>query len=125
MVRYMSEGVTTVTVTDIIAKVREIAATEPDFMYPQIGGACTYNKTTSYDDFVLPQCIFGKALTQLGIPVPSALEGCGIQTVLARMGIPFTDEQEQWMRTVQRHQDDHVPWGHAVQAADNVWPGVV
>lgn len=125
MVRYMSEGVTTVTVTDIIAKVREIAAAEPDFMYPQTGGTCTYNESSPYDDVRTPQCIFGKALTQLGIPVPDQFEGRGIQTVLVKMNIPFTEEQEQWMRIVQGHQDDHVPWGHAVQAADNVWPGVV
>lgn len=84
-------------------------------------------------------CIFGHAMAALGKPLPAArtedsndisgMTGTYISSVdwHRAFGLDYNYEEGltpvvAWMRDVQRHQDDMVPWGEAVRRADEDVP---
>lgn len=111
---------TTFTLPELVKTVREIAAENPDKVYeaPNALGMCLYMHGDE------PGCIFGHALLRLGVP-PEAIGGVrgNIRTVLFDRGVissPFgSDRLVVWCRAVQHLQDNRIPWGEAVNCADD------
>lgn len=105
--------------TELVAKVREIAAEQPDFVYKDEG--CVYVRDGH------GSCIIGRAAMELGY-IDASLEEQGLNwetvTRLANhVGIDCTRNEILWLQTVQSDQDAGVPWGDAVRIADKrkVW----
>lgn len=67
-------------------------------------------------------CIVGESLYGLGLD-PEGREPGGVATFLVDLGIQLTDEQTLWLEVTQRSQDKRVPWGMAVELADEVVAG--
>lgn len=114
-----------ITLSQLIERIRIVAATEPDFVYPPI--VCTYLP----NEMAHCGCIVGEALADLG--VDRAL----LQIIdhLAPQGIPVNwaarpviavlgDVVERdallslWVSRVQNLQDEGVSWGDAIKTAD-------
>lgn len=109
---------TDVTINQLIAKVREIAAKRPDFVYevPDGGDVCQY----VHEDGE-PGCIFGHAFTALGVEPDqlAKLDGVGVITgVLDKLEIEHTEEERAWCAMVQSLQDTGDPWGEAVSESN-------
>lgn len=113
-----------ITAEEIIAKVRELAAEQPEFVYPsntdRAGGmACLY---TADDE--QPGCIFGQAFASFNIPT-EPLETEAIANAwrhLLNNGLvgPPAADQARWMDRVQTFQDTGAEWAYAVQRADEL-----
>ena len=116
----MSTTTTVITPEQIIAEVRKVAAERPDHVYrnpewpeSQTRGFCKYMHDGE------PGCIMGTAFYHLGVTLP---EGGDVGNVL--MGYfpsiydQLSEEQESWLRSVQRNQDQGSSWADAVIKAD-------
>ena len=95
--------------------VRDLAKHKPDFIYHSPDkeyGTCMY----WHKDENAPGCIYGHALTRLGVDVPDGdFEDTGIDSVLREItgaSVPG------WFAYVQKLQDSGVSWGDAVAYAD-------
>ncbi len=110
----MSSTTTVVTADQIIAEVRRLAAESPDFVYqkPEFSPVCLYKHGDG------PGCLFGQALSNLGIEVDENTRGT-INNVLDRFDVDRTDRQRCWMSTAQRRQDHGSSWAEAVRQADD------
>jgi hypothetical protein len=106
------------------AKVRELAATRPNYRYqpPYIGATCRYFNTDN-----TPGCIYGHAIAAFeNVPVvlghdnrPLELDSMGsILWVLANWGLDGGSTA--WHESVQCFQDHGKPWGECVRLADLV-----
>ncbi len=114
----------------VIAKVREIAAEAPAFVYSETdehdGPTCRYVKNGE------GSCIVGKALVALGVPVDffdrpsvsgSPLNTVGIwQSTLRDLLGWQRDLNNDWLQAVQAQQDVGCAWGIAVEFADKRCP---
>ena len=112
--------------TQLIQKVRDIAAGNPDFIYSipeeEGGDTCMYWHTGSNS----PGCIMGHALTELGVDKNDIGEGDNIIAVLE--GILGKDhhlvdlvnrKQQEWLQKVQKEQDTGThTWSEAVRFTD-------
>lgn len=113
----------------IIAKVREIASADPDFIYRSpTGAACLYVHKGE------PSCLIGQALWQLGLidgeieSAPSVLVAgrsfttqpnkAWVTDLLPHLDILVSESEGKWLKTVQDRQDDLHPWGMAIEVAD-------
>ena len=114
-----------ITAKDVVAKVRELAAESPDFVYP------TASRGNDVDCFYLPDerfgqpaCIFGQALLALGADrevlarADSNPIGTPVNALLGDLGVIKDDDSADWFWTVQSKQDTRTPWGEAVWVAD-------
>lgn len=108
------------TITELMDKVREVAAERPAYIYPMPSGGevCKY----LHDD--APGCIFGHALNQLGVPVEVLhkmdVNETSIEGALVEWGLVpdrGTDESR-WCAAVQAAQDGGIPWSEAVAIGD-------
>lgn len=124
------EFVAAFTVFDVVAKVREIVAANPDFIYvknPTPG--CSLQGSCDYVHNGKPDCLMAKALHALGTPVHvlAQCEGMLIRGVLGSVGVDVrsTDQHQRagaWLRAVQSSQDDGNEWGQCVEHADVDFP---
>ncbi len=108
-----------------------------DYVYkpPESYGACVYFETDK-NAALVPSCIVGHMLSDLGFSSPSDLNlrldveshgyasdfnASGANTILRRMkNFGFVDIDEEaiaFLTTVQDHQDNGMPWGRAVEEA--------
>jgi hypothetical protein len=113
----------------VIKEVRRLASENPDYVY-------TNNKDENGRTICLylasadqPGCIFGQALTRLGVVIPIDLEGRSIDFIFWRIGrieLPGADSAlVDWCSEVQRGQDSGLAWAKAIHGADVSCPGVV
>jgi hypothetical protein len=113
-----------ITVHNVIAEVRKLAAEKPDNCYvpTDAWGGCCYDKGQCTDGSV--GCIFGQALQRLGRPIT----GCGSITQAlcdSRWFEPLTidlDNEVEWCKLVQQYQDANLSWGKAVESANRLYP---
>lgn len=65
-------------------------------------------------------CIFGRALQNLGVPVPvlHSFEGTNISKVLDELGCDLTPTQSGTFDGAQERQDSGDPWGELVKRLD-------
>ncbi len=106
------------TAVDVIAKIRELAAAQPDFVYGQI--PCVNVEADDAGNWV-GSCIVGRAVIALGIPADDVAERAwksGAAILLTQFEIPFTLEQQNWIEYVQEYQDNSVPWRLAVAESE-------
>jgi hypothetical protein len=112
------------TLDDVVAKVREVAAERPTYVYNNEGmsgytSSCFYRHGENRDR---PGCIVGQALDRLGYVVPEMMEGSHATFVLHEIfgGPSDSEDRVRWVRNVQRAQDDGKTWAEAVEKADTV-----
>lgn len=130
---------TDITIQQVVAKVRELAAENPDFVYrPTPGGdfhmSCAY--VHDEDGTLKPGCIVGAAVIALGVDPKRIVDNRwnteGAVSLLSRLGIlgpnPYGDGVDgplkSWLDKVQMRQDDRNPWSEAVRRADLDLPEV-
>lgn len=119
------------TLDQIIAEIRTIAAESPYFIYtpPEGEAACLYVHTDPVTDEVIEGegCIVGQALVRLGVDADQlggTLTADSVLRDLEKEGLLTTaptgaDESKlSWIRNVQCHQDSGVAWREAVEQAD-------
>lgn len=109
----------------IVARVREIARANPDFVYekPDPMGKCV-NWYENENGEKVGSCIVGRALIDLGYPVTDQSPSNSATDMLYDLGLPGSNSQALWLRKVQIHQDGHRPWGRAVELASGEFPNV-
>lgn len=141
----------TPTVADIVDKVREIAAAQPDYVYrPQPDYVYRQGATIPTCVYVEPDddgnlrgsCLIGRALVALGIDTKRLAErdnsgDIAIGWLLSELVFAgevvrwWVDDVEppwhrnpkvMWLRLVQNHQDGQRTWGDAVALADEDRP---
>lgn len=113
-----------ITAEQLMAKARELAAASPDFIYEPGREAVNEEFNCKYmPDEIQPGCLFGQALTALGVELIPEFEGVGVSDLLRRVqGHPEPVSSQpkvwDWLDTAQARQDGGEPWGMAIQAAD-------
>lgn len=101
-------------VTQLIAKVRELAKERPDNKY--LAKPCFYLKGGCSDNTI--GCIFGQALVALGYSF-GEFGAMNIDILLEkRLGFSLTLKQRSWICRVQLHQDADKTWAQSIQEAD-------
>jgi hypothetical protein len=108
-----------ITFAQVQAEVRALAAASPDYVYTSGTNDCFY--TAGADGNETGECcIFGQALTRLGVPVEdlAAREGDGINGLFEGLGIFATVREEDWARRVQSRQDWGYTWAAAIEHGD-------
>ncbi len=108
-------------VDKLMAVVREVAAEKPDFVYDAPYGGCVYVADKQ------PSCIVGQAAWRLGL-IDASFEkdemdnSAGVTTFLRTIGADLGDDEtlygREFLDAVQEKQDQGVPWGEAIQEAD-------
>ncbi|WP_207842580.1 hypothetical protein [Williamsia soli] len=105
------------TASDIIAKVREVAARNPGRIYEvPMGGERYY----VYDG--MPASLEGCALWEMGL-IDVSLQArwvneLSIRDLLNTLKVNGTDDEINWLRWSQHYGDHLDPWGTAVEKAD-------
>lgn len=116
-----------ITFKQLETEVRRLATETPDFVYMTVINSdsgisrCFYQSKPEEGKVA---CIFGQALTNLGIELNDFHEQKGIDDVLSRLHVPLTEVQSRWCISVQHDQDKGVEWGKAVEIADSEEPSV-
>jgi hypothetical protein len=110
-------------IEQLIGKVREIAAENPDFIYQKQRRdghrdtmVCYYVAENSQDG----SCIMGRAFRALGVPaeVLRQYEGERTGTLIEAFRVEASASQLSWLFNVQCSQDDGLAWGECVRVAD-------
>jgi hypothetical protein len=112
------------TLDDVVAKVREVAAERPTYVYNNEGmseysSSCFY-RHGEYGE--RPGCIVGQALDRLGYVVPEVDEGTNAGVVLGGLFDLSDDDnglKANWVWKVQKEQDGGKSWGDAILEADS------
>lgn len=111
------------TASQLIAKVRELAAASPDNYYAQPDDtlACCYTRGKCEDGSC--GCIFGQALAKLVSPDVDLQKydlgtGESISHVLKDLEVGMTIREEIWMMKMQSKQDDGYKWASCIALAD-------
>ena len=117
----------------------QIAKKGEDYVYTKVKGGdgntigCTYYHPDKAGRYVMPGCIIGhwlrdvgypslKSLT-LGLDLDDSVNGSSAWMLVSRMhqtgsaGIKFTIKAREFLHAVQCNQDDGMPWGQALQEA--------
>lgn len=105
-------------VKDVIAKVRELAAEKPDFVYESPSGVrgCCVNWVEE-DGKKIGSCLIGQALFALGAgDIISDMAGVD---ELYDYGDEDIGLEVDWLTVVQSAQDNKRPWGQAIEIADS------
>ena len=116
------------TLEDLARTLREIAAEDPEYVYGNPGEdppsytVCWYAHANGE-----PGCIFGVALSRLGVDLGELTANRPISWYLELwFQVSGSDgarqEQLSAFRQVQIHQDARKPWGEAVKALDELFP---
>lgn len=100
----------------LIAAVRAAANENPDFVYETTTDGCVYVNNGQ------ASCIVGRGAWDLGL-IDSTFENDsenagGVVSLLDTLGLRLGTDEINWLATVQDAQDSHVPWGKAVEKAD-------
>ncbi|AOZ63815.1 hypothetical protein SEA_WEASELS2_237 [Rhodococcus phage Weasels2] len=109
---------------DLIAEVIKIAQANPEFVYDSTWG-CSYARLTGEGG----SCLFGKALSNLGVNEPTLKEIDAYEATEVTIGalsdpdseydypidIIGTSEQAAAMQKAQQAQDNSKPWGKAIE----------
>lgn len=111
----------TITGTELIETIRDLANRHPDHI-----AGCTYFQDGK------PHCIVGHALHKLSLQVPAQYNGTSFFTLLGypestasaeadelRSRLYVTSYDLNWIREVQRNQDQNTNWACSVAAADD------
>lgn len=117
-----------INVTDLVNKVRALAAENPDLVYPSVGptGRCYYLTSGRPND--VPGCIMGQALIALDPELRPVLERADEDQDLIRgildktLGSKVVQDNSldvDWLALVQAKQDKAMSWGKAVAYADD------
>lgn len=122
----------TFTLGDVVAKIREIAAVNPDRIYvptgQELGYVSEYKVDCMYvhdkDGKAVAGCLIGQALHALGVPLGylRTCEHTDATSVLDRLNLipyDFLSGNALWVVVVQRYQDEGKPWGECVSLADS------
>jgi hypothetical protein len=129
---------------DLVAKIREIAASSPDYIYVRPSGktyGSCYNVHRDEKGNIIPDqgCIIGRGLTALGwVPRPGTVPVEGQQdpimedktgvttlywtTIGGFEAAPEVMRKVSWLAAVQSRQDNDATWGQAVYYADVNYP---
>jgi hypothetical protein len=113
----MSDTKVNFTLDDVVAKVREVAAERPTYVYDNgTGGelsSCFYRHGADRSE---PGCIVGQALDRLGYVVPELWEGTNASSLLQSIfpEVDRVDSRIFWVRSVQSAQDGGMSWADAV-----------
>lgn len=104
-----------ITAEQLIEKVRELVTANPEFVYRRPEGqiSCLYREHNG-----TPGCLFGQALTALGVELTDVHERRTIDVLLPQLGISVTRLQVEWMMSVQNAQDLGQSWAEAIDRAD-------
>lgn len=109
----------TFTTSDVVTKVRELAAERPEFIYPgEVCSNITHNGCEA--------CLIGQALQALGVPEvwflnTPLMSQAGVRSVVLALQIQVIDERHiEWLQDVQSKQDAHRMWSDAVRLADHL-----
>lgn len=106
-----------ITVNDVIAEVRKLAAEKPDNTYTRPGGKqCCYDAGVCTDGSV--GCIFGQALARLGHPASGTYTINSILFNREQLGLARDRPAGLWCSYVQDWQDEGFTWARAVEYAD-------
>lgn len=117
---------TTISIPELVAAVRAVAADHPDFVYDADNSVCTYAPS---EDNPLG-CIIGAAARSIGQSLDDAHEE-SLHFLFHKKGrrgvegLTFTDRDdlaERWLTKVQALQDGGSLWGDAVACADETVP---
>lgn len=118
------------TLPQVVGFLRTIAEGEPTRIGQGEGGSCVY--ADSDDGMLTPVCIIGQMFANLGLLrllltdpnelfYPNMLGACGIDSdfwsYLARYGVTADLDAKEFAHSVQRTQDDGIPWGEAFNNA--------
>lgn len=111
---------TSVTIDDLIAAVRQLAAEHPDNVYHKPLGhgwstGCSYNNGLCDDGS--EGCIFGQAFRRIGVDTSQMTTFIGVELARA-FGERPVDEKMTWCAAVQARQDGGATWSSAVASAD-------
>ena len=99
------------TAKDLIDKVREVAAREPER---------TYSRTVhpAYFDSGYPACLIGHGLADLGVTVDDVgdqFNTCRIGQLLDHLDIASGPDESIWLMFAQEVNDEGYPWGDALK----------
>jgi len=120
------------TVTDVVAKIRSLAAARPEFTYdppenlPVSGPTCHYVHETNAE--LVGGCIVGKALLSLGVDAVTLHEydggtgANGSTVIIETLGEVIDRPSLDWIDSVQNQQDNGKEWQQAVDYADANYP---
>ena len=102
---------------NLVQTVRKLAADYPDAVYQGTDRGCFY---TIGECGPGNGCIVGQALQKLGYELEGFDEqkGVGIGILIARLEIPCSCQDKDWLIFVQDYQDMGKPWKEAVKLAD-------
>ena len=112
------------TTSDLIREVRRVAEGYPTYVYkrPIKEGSCLYFHPGQDDQHESCGCIFGHALSALGVSLGDIGEEHNDNSILQLLlvsGVESTGEQADWMWLVQYKQDKGKTWKEAINIADN------
>lgn len=109
-----------ITFKQLETEVRRLAKENPDYIYPAASSGEDFSPSCFYmatDDY--PACIFGQALSNLGVVLNREYENNDIEVVMHRIGITITASEARWACRVQHYQDRGRIWGVAIASADS------
>lgn len=111
---------------DIAAKVRELAAENPEHVYVFPSGTACYNVWEDEDGELVGSCIVGKALVALGIDpelfIERDVQATSVHNTLRAFEADIDwvyGPDAEWLQNVQAFQDQQLPWGKAIEEADD------
>lgn len=111
----------TITALDVARKALELADADPEFVYQPEGSdaptttGCKYVHRDADGKPTGEGCIFGQALTGLGVNPDDIREFISVDEVMHRLGIESTDPKlEDYMQLTQANQDGGDPWGLSI-----------
>lgn len=119
---------TSITVTDLIVKVQEIANEKPGVFYCDSVGYAKYNGPASDGSI---GCLFGQAFRALGIDINKlrkvsiydANQTCIVGLInVGNFGWNYSHSERDWCDIVQRWQDNGIDWATCVKRANRLYP---
>lgn len=113
--------------TNLIEKVREIAAVDPDYIYENPVGEDSAGEEIETCVYVWkdkPSCIMGRALFAIGFAdsYSDVWESTSVGSVLSELDVRPNPRQEKWLMKVQIEQDSGTPYGRCIEIADRNHP---
>lgn len=119
--------------SQFIQTIRDKVAAFPEFVYEQRNGQCFNVKMNHRAGKIEGDCLIGHGLVALNNTFDlqrlwdyeRQCRDNDIASIDSEFNLNMPDNVLQWARAVQREQDYGKSWGHALQIADNVVPGIV
>lgn len=101
-----------ITFLKLRSEIRRLVDAEPDYVYKTPTGVCYYNTPG------LPDCIFGRALKNLGVEITGDSEGKDIVSILIVLDMRLDLLGLTWASSLQQAQDQGFSWGDAFKIAE-------